>query len=130
MTAATPSTSGISPVKTFALPFFTILPFACATGAMTMRPGVTVTSSFSPERMPAALLMAKLSADTRYCLLAESEPAAAISRLNDLVYRHTSRTDRFVTLMGAVLDPAAEAVTLVNAGRLAPLLYRRATGKW
>ena len=79
--------------------------------------------------MPAALLMAKLSADTRYCLLAESEPAAAISRLNDLVYRHTSRTDRFVTLMGAVLDPAAEAVTLVNAGHLAPLLYRRATGK-
>jgi serine phosphatase RsbU (regulator of sigma subunit) len=33
--------------------------------------------------------------------------------------------DRFVTLALAVVDPAKHLVTLVNAGHLAPLLYRR-----
>jgi len=78
--------------------------------------------------MPAALLMAKLSSDARFCLLAEAELPAAIARLNDLVFRHTSRTDRFVTLVAAVLDPAAQTVTLLNAGHLGPLMYRPATG--
>ncbi len=79
--------------------------------------------------IPAALLMAKLTADVRYCLVAESDAAAALARLNDLVYPHSSRTDSFVTLSLAVLDPEAHAVTLVNAGHLPPLLYRRAENR-
>lgn len=77
--------------------------------------------------MSAALLMARLASDCRYCLLAETDPAAAVARLNDMVYQYTIRTDRFVTLLLALLDPASQLVTLVNAGHLKPLLYRRAT---
>jgi sigma-B regulation protein RsbU (phosphoserine phosphatase) len=79
--------------------------------------------------VPAALLMAKLSSDARFCLLSESNPATAISALNDLLYQHTSQMDRFVTLAAAVLDADAHTLTLINAGHPAPLIYRRATGK-
>ena len=76
----------------------------------------------------AALLMAKLSSEMRTCLLAEAEPIEAVARLNDVLYPHTQRTHRFVTLVAAVLDPGRQVVTLVNAGHLPPLLYRRASG--
>jgi serine phosphatase RsbU (regulator of sigma subunit) len=78
--------------------------------------------------VPAALLMAKLSSDTRFSLLTEEDPGRAITKLNDLLYEQTSQVDRFVTLAAAVLDPARHEVTLVNAGHLAPLLYRVGTG--
>ena len=77
--------------------------------------------------VPAALLMAKLSSDARFCLLSQGNPAAAISVLNDLLYEHTSQMDRFVTLAAAVLDASAHTLTLVNAGHPAPLIYRGAT---
>ena len=76
--------------------------------------------------MPAALLMARLSSDTRSCLLSEKDPTAAIARLNDHLYPYTSPMDRFVTLIASVLDPVAHTLTLVNAGHPAPLWYRRA----
>ncbi len=78
--------------------------------------------------MSAALLMAKFSSDARYCLLAEADPAAAIGRLNNLVHPAAHQTDRFITLVAALLDWSRQEVTLVNAGHLAPLLFRRATG--
>src|SRR5437660_2219835 len=74
----------------------------------------------------AALLMAKLSADARFCMLTEPDPAAAVTRLNALMI-HSGIADRFVTLVAAVLDPTRHTVTLVNAGHPHPLLYRRAT---
>jgi serine phosphatase RsbU (regulator of sigma subunit)/pSer/pThr/pTyr-binding forkhead associated (FHA) protein len=74
--------------------------------------------------VPAALLMAKLSSDTRYCLSTEPDPARAVHMLNDLLHEFTSPMDRFVTLALAVIDPARHRVTLVNAGHLSPLLYR------
>jgi serine phosphatase RsbU (regulator of sigma subunit) len=78
--------------------------------------------------VPAALLMAKLSAEARFCMLTEPDPAAAISQLNDLLMR-AGLMDRFVTLAAAVLDPGRNQVTIINAGHLAPLIYRQATGK-
>jgi phosphoserine phosphatase RsbU/P len=77
----------------------------------------------------AAMLMAKLSSDVRFCLQTEAEPGAAFARLNDLIYKHTDLTERFVTLLAAVLDPSKNVATLVNAGHVLPLLYRRATGE-
>jgi phosphoserine phosphatase RsbU/P len=74
----------------------------------------------------AALLMAKLSADARSCMLTETGPAAAITRLNSLMTR-SGLADRFVTLAAADLDYGSHAVTLVNAGHPSPLIYRRAT---
>lgn len=74
----------------------------------------------------AALLMAKLSADARFCFLTEADPAAAATRLNSLLIR-SGLADRFVTLLAAILDPASHTVTLVNAGHPSPLIYRDAT---
>jgi serine phosphatase RsbU (regulator of sigma subunit) len=74
----------------------------------------------------AALLMAKLSADARFCMLTEPDPAAAITNLNSLMTQ-SGPADRFVTLTTAVLDYSSHAVTLVNAGNPSPLIYHRAT---
>jgi serine phosphatase RsbU (regulator of sigma subunit) len=74
----------------------------------------------------AALLMAKLSANARFCMLTEADPATAITKLNDAMI-HSGIADRFVTLVAAVLDPESHTVTLVNAGHPPPLMYHRST---
>ncbi len=74
----------------------------------------------------AALLMAKLSANAKFCMLTESDPATAITKLNSLMI-HAGIADRFVTLVVAVLEPDNHTVTLVNAGHPPPLIYHRAT---
>jgi phosphoserine phosphatase RsbU/P len=74
----------------------------------------------------AALLMVKLSANAKFCMLTEPDPATAITKLNSLMI-HSGIADRFVTLVAAVLDPACHTVTLVNAGHPSPLIYHRAT---
>src|SRR5207248_3925661 len=74
--------------------------------------------------VPAALLMAKLSAEARYCMLmAPDDPAKAVTCLNDVLAHllQSGNMDRFVTLAAAVLDPAKNAVTLLNAGHMPPL---------
>jgi sigma-B regulation protein RsbU (phosphoserine phosphatase) len=76
----------------------------------------------------AALLMAKLSSDVRYCLLSEAELPKAINKLNDLVYLSAGKMDRFITLAGAVLDSTTNVVTIVNAGHVMPMIYRASTG--
>jgi sigma-B regulation protein RsbU (phosphoserine phosphatase) len=78
--------------------------------------------------VPAALLMAKVSSDARFCMLTEPDPAAAITKLNEQM-QEAGMLDRFVTLLAAVLDPAAHTVAFVNAGHLPPLVYRRASDK-
>src|ERR1700676_4244390 len=74
----------------------------------------------------AALLMAKLSADARFCMLTEPDPAVAVTKLNSLMTQ-SGIADRFVTLLAAILDPGSHTVTLVNAGHPSPLIYHRAT---
>ncbi len=74
----------------------------------------------------AALLMAKLSAHAKFCMLTEPDLATAVTRLNTLMI-HSGIADRFVTLVAAVLDPKSHTVTLVNAGHPSPLLYHRDT---
>ena len=74
----------------------------------------------------AALLMAKLSAETRYCLFSEPTPAAAVTRLNERISR--LNIQRFVTLIMVVLDPNKHKAVIVNAGHMAPL-HRRKNGQ-
>jgi serine phosphatase RsbU (regulator of sigma subunit) len=76
----------------------------------------------------AALVMARFGVEARVCLEAEPDLPAAVARLNDVMVR-AALPDRFVTLAAVVLDPAAHAATLVNAGHPSPLLIRHATGE-
>jgi serine phosphatase RsbU (regulator of sigma subunit) len=82
-----------------------------------------VVADVSGKGISASLLMAKLSAETRYCLAGEPSPAAAVGRLNRL-FCDSNWEDRFVTMVLAVLDPRRHEVTIVNAGHLPPLLRR------
>nr|MCU0706435.1 SpoIIE family protein phosphatase [Fimbriiglobus sp.] len=72
--------------------------------------------------VPAAMLMAKLSAEARFCLLSEPKPDRAVSMLNDQLVRG-GIGDRFVTLAAMILDPVAHTFTLVNAGHQTPLRF-------
>jgi serine phosphatase RsbU (regulator of sigma subunit) len=78
--------------------------------------------------VPAALLMAKISADARFCMLTEAQPEMAITELNTYLHQ-AGLSDRFVTLAAALLDPVRHQVVFVNAGHPSPLIYRKATGK-
>jgi serine phosphatase RsbU (regulator of sigma subunit) len=80
----------------------------------------------SGKGVSAALMMAKFSGDTRYCLVTEDSPAKACDRLNDLLY-NAGIDDRFITLCLGVLDIATRTFTFASAGHL-PLLVRRANG--
>ncbi len=73
--------------------------------------------------IPAALLMAKLASETRLTLLMEPTPVEAITKLNNILYPHTSQLDRFVTLILAVMNPDHK-VTVVNAGHMAPMIIK------
>lgn len=73
--------------------------------------------------VPAALLMAKLSAEARYCMLTQPDLPCAIKLLSDSLIRG-GIGDRFVTMAAMVLNPKNHRVTMVNAGHLNPLRYR------
>lgn len=86
-----------------------------------------VLADVSGKGIPAALLAAKLSAEIRYCLASEPDPQRAIRRLNHS-FLQSGWEDRFVTLVLGVVDEQEHALTLVNAGHMAPLV-RRADGR-
>lgn len=75
----------------------------------------------------AALMMAKFSGDTRYCILTEDAPAAAADRLNELLCA-AGIEEKFITLSLGVLDVPRRALTLCSAGHL-PVLVRRKGGR-
>jgi serine phosphatase RsbU (regulator of sigma subunit) len=83
-----------------------------------------VVADVSGKGISASLLMAKLSAETRYCLAIEPDPAQAMGRLNR-AFCQSGWEDRFVTMVLVVLDPGQHKVTIVNAGHLPPLLRRQ-----
>jgi phosphoserine phosphatase RsbU/P len=80
-----------------------------------------VLGDVSGKGVAAALLMAKLSGEVRYCLASEPTPAAALSRIN-ASFSKSGWQDRFVTFVLALLDAQAHEITIVNAGHMAPML--------
>jgi sigma-B regulation protein RsbU (phosphoserine phosphatase) len=86
-----------------------------------------VLADVSGKGISAALVMAALSADVRYCLASEGDAAVAVSRINESFCR-SGWDDRFATLVVAVLDPAAHRLAIVNAGHM-PVFVRDAAGR-
>ncbi|MGD9722572.1 MAG: SpoIIE family protein phosphatase [Pirellulales bacterium] len=80
-----------------------------------------VLGDVSGKGVSAALLMAKLSGEVRYCLASEADPAVAMCRINTSFSR-SGWQDRFVTFVLAVLDANRNELTIVNAGHMAPFL--------
>jgi serine phosphatase RsbU (regulator of sigma subunit) len=73
--------------------------------------------------VPAALLVAKLSSEVRFCLLSQPDPVRAVGLLNDQMIRG-GLGDRFVTLALMLVDTVAHQMTVVNAGHMNPRLFR------
>jgi phosphoserine phosphatase RsbU/P len=80
----------------------------------------------SGKGVAAALMMAKFSGDTRYCILTENAPAAASNELNTLLFS-AGIEEKFITLSLSVLDVKRRTLTLASAGHL-PVLVRRSNG--
>jgi sigma-B regulation protein RsbU (phosphoserine phosphatase) len=80
----------------------------------------------SGKGVSAALMMAKFSGDTRYCILTENAPGAAANELNTLLCA-AGIDEKFITLSLSVLDIENRRLTLASAGHL-PIMVRRAGG--
>ncbi len=74
--------------------------------------------------VPAALLMARLSADVRFALASEEDTARAVQQINE-TFVERDWHDRFVTMVAAVVNPRTNEMRTVNAGHMAPILRRR-----
>jgi len=85
-----------------------------------------VLADVSGKGVAAALLMAALSADIRYCLASEPDLGRAVSRINESFLRG-GWEDRFATLVVAVLAADSSTVTICNAGHL-PVFLREPDG--
>jgi len=77
----------------------------------------------SGKGVPAALLMARLCSEVRYCLAISSTLVEGVERLNRELAGATLN-DRFVTFLLCVLDPQQNTLEIVNAGHLPPLRLR------
>src|SRR3954453_22822715 len=81
----------------------------------------------SGKGVAAALMMAKFSGDTRYCIITENSPGAAASELNHLLFA-AGIEEKFITLSLSVLDLENRTLALASAGH-PPILVRRSSGK-
>ncbi len=80
----------------------------------------------SGKGVAAALMMAKFSGDTRYCILTEASPSEAANELNSLLF-WAGIEEKFITLSLSVLDVENRTLAITSAGHLPPLI-RRAGG--
>jgi sigma-B regulation protein RsbU (phosphoserine phosphatase) len=80
----------------------------------------------SGKGVAAALMMAKFSGDTRYCILTENSPSEAANELNSLLFS-AGIDEKFITLSLSVLDIDQRTLAITSAGHL-PLMIRRANG--
>ena len=85
-----------------------------------------VMADVSGKGVPAALVMAVLSGDVKYCLASETDLVAAVSRINDAFCR-SGWDERFATFVAAVVDPRTHRARLVSAGHL-PVFVRAPDG--
>ncbi|MBL8869263.1 MAG: SpoIIE family protein phosphatase [Planctomycetaceae bacterium] len=85
-----------------------------------------VVADVTGHGIAAAMFMAKVSAETRFALGSEDDPARAITLLNRRLAR--LMVERFVTMIVTILDPLTGKVVTVNAGHMPPIL-RRAKGE-
>ena len=67
----------------------------------------------------AAMLMAKLSTETRFSLASQPDGAKAISLLNSVI--SGLGVEKFITFLCLILDPRSNKIEIINAGHMAPL---------
>lgn len=76
--------------------------------------------------VPAALLMARLCSEARYCFVTHLLASEAVAALNQQLSKQG--LGYFITFSLCVLDPVRHELTIVNAGHMPPLVRRARTG--
>lgn len=79
--------------------------------------------------LPAALHVARLSAEVRLALKGEVDPAASLRHLNANLGAEGGGDETLVTFLLLVIDAVEHRATYVSAGHLPPLIRRAATGR-
>jgi serine phosphatase RsbU (regulator of sigma subunit) len=105
--------------------YFDYLPLAHADQPGVGRPRrwLVAVADVAGKGMPAALLMARLSAEVRLFTLSMSEPARIVERLNrDLCHRGNG--ERFITFLLVLLDAETHRIHVVSAGHSGPIIRR------
>jgi serine phosphatase RsbU (regulator of sigma subunit)/pSer/pThr/pTyr-binding forkhead associated (FHA) protein len=75
----------------------------------------------------AALLMAKVSAESRFALATSESAIEAVAKMNNSL--SGMNIDRFVTLALGILNTTTNKLTVVNAGHMPPIVRSAATGE-
>ncbi len=70
----------------------------------------------------AALLMAKVAAESRFALAMNSNPVKAVEVINNAM--SGMNLDKFVTFLLCMLDSRSETIQIVNAGHMLPIIWR------
>lgn len=91
------------------------------------RMGVTI-GDVAGKGVAAALIMAKVSSETRYVLSTEPDLTTAVAKLNDELYPYLDNLQKFVTFEACILDPKSHQWSICNAGHMIPLLIRKTGG--
>ena len=80
----------------------------------------------SGKGVAAALMMAKFSGDTRFCILMQDDPSSAAKMLNEQ-FCAAGIEEKFITMSLGILDADSHVYRLISAGHPA-VFVRRATG--
>src|SRR5262249_12513484 len=103
--------------------YFDYLPvvYPDAQGNVSLRRWWLAVGDVAGKGMPAALLMARLSAEVRLFALTMSDPLKIVERLNrDFCLRTIS--ERFITFVLAQIDAETHRLTVVSAGHTSPII--------
>ena len=82
-----------------------------------------VQADVAGKGITASLVMAKMSADTKFTLMSTPDPVEAVVKLNQIVCSKDLE-GKFVTFVLITLDPKTHRVQIVNAGHNAPILRK------
>jgi serine phosphatase RsbU (regulator of sigma subunit)/pSer/pThr/pTyr-binding forkhead associated (FHA) protein len=105
--------------------YFDYLPLASgeSQGDPAPRRWLLAVADVAGKGMPAALLMARLSAEVRLFALTLSDPVRIVDRLNR-DFCHRAIGERFITFLLVLVDADAHRITVVSAGHAAPIVRR------
>ena len=87
-----------------------------------------VVGDVAGKGIPAALMMAKMTSEVRFCALTEDGPSAVAAKLNGMLAA-TNIEGAFVTLIFGILDPETRTFRMVNAAHPPPILRRGLSGE-
>ena len=88
-----------------------------------------VVADVSGHNLASCLVMVSARAALRLLASTYGDPAAVFDALADTLFGDLSRTELFITAVGAAIEPATKRIEIVNAGHNPTMIYRARTGE-